>query len=626
MATLPLRSRTLREQAGVVRDALRLMEVSPRELVLPSVLGVVTTVLRLATLALFLPLVHGLLANDFSRLDRFLPLRSWIGQRGYGEMVAMLCVGVLAIALLRATCAYVAGQVVARRVEWAQNRLSEIVLRKHLRFGQQFYDLKRSGAIVRQIHRLATRAERLLLFIDRSFNAVASLSLYLLALSVISLPLTLGAVVVLGGYVFIFGRLVDRIDDATERIEEAEDEVYASVQDVVSNLPLVKLSGQQQAEVEDLRRLNAVTSQVRLEEGRITGWIDPLRDFFDVFVLLFFVAICAVVLRGIELGQISRFLVFFLIFRRAMNSFSTIQNVPVEWKKLVYRLELMFQAIDDSDKHVVPDGTREFEGLRRGIEVRDLDFAYLKKGRVLEGVSLDLPRGQRTFVVGATGSGKSTLFRLLLRLYDCPPGAIRVDGVDLREYRIGSWLDRVAFAGSDPLFFNQSIRHNVTYGLGPVNEAALREAARRAQALEFIERLESGFEEVIGDRGTRLSSGEQQRLALVRIFLSDPELILLDEGTSALDGATEASVLAELEEFAAERTLVVIAHRLSNLQAHDRVVVFDHGRVIEQGWRDDLLAAGGGLARLWRAQNLASGEESPEGRSGRTRPLGAAAR
>jgi len=622
MATLPLQSRGLREQARVVGESLRLMGVSPRELVWPSALGVASTLLRLMTLALFLPLVHGLMDDDFSRLDRFLPLSRWLGEGGEAHMIGVLCVGVLAIGLARVACAYAAGQAVARRVESAQNRLSEIVLRQHLRFGQQFYDLKRSGAIVRQIQRLRGRAERLLTFIDRTFNAVASLSLYLLALSVISLPLTLGAVAVLGGYVFVFGRLVDRIDDASDRIDEAEDEVYASVQDVVSNLPLVKVAGRQDAEVEDLGRLNLASSQVRLEEGRVTGLVDPLRDFFDVFVMLFFVGICAVIVRGVEMTAIPRFLVFFLIFRRAMNSFSTIQKTPVEWKKLVYRLELMFQAIDEADKHVVPDGSREFRGMRRGVEVRGLDFSYLKKGRVLEGVSLDLPRGQRTFVVGSTGSGKSTLFRLLLRLYDCPPGAIRVDGVDLREYRIASWLGRVAFAGSDPLFFNQTIRHNVTYGLGPVSDEALREAARRAQALEFIEALESGFEEVIGDRGTRLSSGEQQRLALVRVFLSDPELILLDEGTSALDGATEASVLAELEAFAAERTLVVIAHRLSNLQAHDRVVVFDHGRVVEEGWRDDLLATGGPLARLWRAQSLGR-EESPEGRA---RPLGAAAR
>jgi ABC-type multidrug transport system fused ATPase/permease subunit len=602
------------------------MDVSPRELAWPSTLGIASTLLRLATLGLFLPLVHGLLKGDFSRLDRFVPVSRVLGERSDAEMIALLAVGVVVLALLRVGCAYAAGQAVARRVESAQNRLSEIVMRSHLRFGQQFYDLKRSGAIVRQIHRMRNRAERLLTFIDRSFNAMASLSLYLVALSLISWPLTLGAVAVLGGYVFVFGRLVDRMEDASERIDEAEDEVYGSVQDVVSNLPLVKLAGQQESEVERLRRQNEATSQVRLEEGRVTGLVDPLRDFFDVFVLLFFVAICAVVVRGVEVTAIPRYLVFFLIFRRAMNSFSTIQKMPVEWKKLVYRLEGMFRSIDEADKHVVPDGTREFEGLRRGIEVRELDFAYLKKGRVLEGVSLDLPRGQRTFVVGSTGSGKSTLFRLLLRLYDCPPGTIRVDGVDLREYRIASWLERVAFAGSEPLFLNQTVRHNVTYGLGPVSDEALREAAGRAQALEFIEGLEAGFDEVIGDRGTRLSSGEQQRLALVRVFLSDPELILLDEGTSALDGATEATVLAELEAFAADRTLVVIAHRLSNLQPHDRVVVFDHGHVVEEGWRDELLAAGGVLARLWRAQNLTGDAESPEGRSGRSRPLGAVVR
>jgi len=624
MAAPSIQSQGLRAQARLVREALRLMGVAPRELAWPSFLRLLSTLLRLATLGLFLPLVHGLLKGDFSRLDRFLPVRDLLGEPSDAQMIALLGAAVLIVALLRLGCAHRAGQAVAQRVEAAQNRLSEVVLRSHLRFGQQFHDLKRSGVTVRQIHRLRNRSERLLSFLDRSFNAIASLSLYLVALALISPPLTLGAVTVLGGYLFVFGRLVERIDDASERIDEAEDEVHASVHDVVANLPLVKLSGRLEAEVADLARVNAESSKVRLEENRVTGWVEPLRDFFDVFVLLFFVGICAVVVRGVEVAAVSRYLVFFLIFRRAMNSFSTLQKMPADWKKLVQRLETLFQAIDEEGKHVVPDGVCEFEGLRRGIEIRDLEFAYAKRARVLDGVGFDLPRGQRTFLVGATGSGKSTLFRLLLRLYDCPPGTIRVDGVDLREYRIASWLGRVAFAGSEPLFFNQTVRHNVTYGLGPVRDEALLEAARRAQALEFIEALDAGFDEGIGDRGTRLSSGEQQRLALVRVFLSDPELILLDEATSALDGATEASVLAELEKFAAERTLVVIAHRLSNLQPQDRVVVFDHGRVVEEGRRDELLAAGGVLARLWRAQNLA-GEESPEGQAGRARPLGAAA-
>jgi subfamily B ATP-binding cassette protein MsbA len=604
MATLPIQSQGLREEVGVVRDSLRLMGVAPRDFALPSALGVASTILRLLTLSLFLPLVHGLLKGDFSRLDRIVPMSRLLGERSDGEMFAILGTAVVVVAMMRAVCAYTADQIVARRVEAAQNQLSRVVLGRHLAFGQQFYDLKRTGAMVRLIHRLRNRSERVLSFINGAFNATASLSLYLVALAIISWPLTLGALVVLAGYVFVFGRLVDRVDDASERIDEAEDQLYASVHDLVVNLPLVKLAGRQDAEVADFGRLSEEASKVRLEEGRVGGIVEPLRDFFDIFVLLFFVGICAMVVRGLELEAIPKYLVFFLIFRRTMSNFSTIQKLPVNWKRLVFRLEVMFRALEDDEKFVIPDGEREFDGLHDGIEVRDLDFSYLKKGRVLEGVNLALPRGQRTFVVGSTGSGKSTLFRLLLRLYDCEPGAITVDGVDIREFRIASLLERVAFAGSDPLFFNDSIRHNVTYGIGPVSDERLRDAANRAEALDFIEALDEGFDEVIGDRGTRLSSGEKQRLALIRVFLSDPELILLDEGTSALDGATEASVLAALEVFAADRTLVVIAHRLSNLRPDDRVVVFEKGKVVEEGWRDELLAAGGALARLWDAQNL----------------------
>jgi len=320
-----------------------------------------------------------------------------------------------------------------------------------------------------------------------------------------------------------------------------------------------------------------------------------------------------VLLRDLGAAAVSRYVIFFLIFRRAMSSFGQLQRIPAEWEHRREDLTRLFSTLDERGKFVVPEGSREFERLGSGIEACDLTFAYADKAPVLRNVSLRIPSGERTTIVGATGSGKSTFLQLVLRVYDCPPGSIRLDGIDIRELRTGSLLARVAYASSESLFFHDTIRRNVTYGLGQVDEGRLREAAARAQALTLIDSLERGFDEVVGDQGTRLSTGERQRLSLIRVFLRDPEVILFDEASSALDAATEARVLEELDKFAVGRTLVVVAHRLSGLGSDDHVVVFQEGRVEEQGRRDALLAVDGEFARLWRAQRLPSARPGSAG-------------
>jgi ATP-binding cassette subfamily B protein len=283
-----------------------------------------------------------------------------------------------------------------------------------------------------------------------------------------------------------------------------------------------------------------------------------------------------------------------------MQRFSGVLGIPSLLAQAASRIHKLDDALDASDKLVVPSGPRPFDGLRRSIRVDGLVFAYKRKA-VLDGVSLEIEAGRTTYVVGATGSGKSTLFKLLVRLYDCPPGSILFDGADLRELRTEDILERVSYCPSRPLLFDDTIRRNVSYGLGEIDEAQLWKAARQARVEDFLLSLEGKLDEVVGPRGSQVSTGEAQRLALMRLFLTRPDLVLLDEATSGLDSATEGEIWRELEARYAGRTLVVIAHRLSMIPAASRVIVMSQGRVVEQGERDQLLAQGGELARLWSA-------------------------
>ena len=589
------------------RSGLRLLNVRPGEFIAPTVLGLAATILKLATLVLFLPLVFGLFGGDFSRLDRIIPLSEVLPIENTQLLVGILSVTVLIVALARGACAYFASMLVSRRAEEARNLLSGKIIKSYLGYGQQYYDLRRFGHTVAAIRKLPNRGVRLFTFINKLLVSGAALMLYLTAMAWISLPLTVGVVVALVGYLFAFDAVKNRLDKLDDRVEEADDRLIAISSDYVLNLPLVRFAGAEEKVIDKFSQVHEAGHQARLEETHTKAVVGPVRDFMTIIVLLAFVIVAARFVGDVEVASVSRYIIFFLIFRRSMSHFTQILETPEKWKKLILGTRELFAVLDETDKFIVPAGACKYSGLGSGLELRSLSFSYAEKAPVLTGLSLKIPAGRRSVIVGATGSGKSTLFRLLLRQYDCPAASIFINGRDIRELETASLIHNIAFAGSHPMFFNDTIRHNVTFGLETkTGERELREAARKAMALDFIDALEHGFDETIGDLGTLLSSGEQQRLALMRVFLRDADLVLLDEATSALDSATEAGILAELRDFTKNRTLLMIAHRLSNLRPDDHVIVFSQGRIVEEGRRDDLLANNGELSRLWKAQRTTS--------------------
>jgi len=576
-----------------------LIEVQARDFLLPGCLGVASTLLKLVTLLLFLPLVFGLLGGDFSRLDRILPLSSIFGSDDTQTMIWSLSSAILLAALLSGICEFAANMQVARRGEKARATISRKLINAYLRYGQQYFDLNRLGRILAKTARLPQRGEQLVRFLNTLFKAALALSLYLLVMAWFSPPLTLLVIVVLFIYQYAFNRVSAKIDTLDDLASDAEDEVSAVASDYILNLSLLQLTGAENQARRAFNEAEAVAHLARLEEGRVEAVINPLREMMTMVVILIFAVVTSKFIAFLDVEMVSRYIVFFLLFRRSMGHFSIILSAPLRWSNLQERFARLFELLRDDDKYVVPTGIEPFSGLGSGVDIRRLNFSYVGKSGVLQDVSLTIPTGQRTMIVGSTGSGKSTLFRLLLRQYDCPADSIFVNGTDIRALDTSQWLRHVAYAGAHPRFLNDTIRNNLTIGLQNIDEKALEAAAGKALALEFIQQLEHGFEQTIGDQGALLSSGEQQRLALARLFLLDAELVLLDEATSALDSVTEAQILQSIDEYAAGRTLVMIAHRLSSLREGDHVIVFRNGQVAEQGSRDQLLSAGGALARLW---------------------------
>lgn len=236
------------------------------------------------------------------------------------------------------------------------------------------------------------------------------------------------------------------------------------------------------------------------------------------------------------------------------------------------------------------------------IELDDVHFGYDKERAILKGVSVTAKPGQMVAIVGSTGSGKSTIGRLLFRFYDVSGGALRIDGQDVREVTQESLHAAIGVVPQDTVLFNDTIRYNIAYGLDGATQEQIEEAARSAQIHDFIMDLPDGYETAVGERGLKLSGGEKQRVGIARTLLKDPPILLLDEATSALDSETEQDIKEALMQAGRGRTVLTIAHRLSTIAEADRIIVLEKGVIFETGTHDELLKSEGRYAQLWHRQ------------------------
>lgn len=289
---------------------------------------------------------------------------------------------------------------------------------------------------------------------------------------------------------------------------------------------------------------------------------------------------------------------------------------PLQFLGFIYRdlrqslvdLDALFNIL--SIKPSIEDGSIKLQKTGRGVSLKadNLYFSYKNSIKILHGVSFAADPGESIAIVGPSGSGKSTIVKLILRLYDPSNGTLSMDGHDICSIRKDSLRQAVAVVPQDTVLFNDTIFHNILYGLPTASEADVTRAARQAHLHEAVLQMPKGYMTVVGERGLKLSGGEKQRVAIARAFLKAPRLLICDEATSALDSSTEASILQSLKELATGRTCVFVAHRLSTIMHCDKIMVLDDGRIVEEGTHQKLLARRGIYANMWSLQESQNDE------------------
>lgn len=352
----------------------------------------------------------------------------------------------------------------------------------------------------------------------------------------------------------------------------------------------------------EVRRIRALSDDYRLANRRAIALSSAFSPMIRMAVVVGFTATLVVggqqALAGtLEVGAYS--VLVFLTQRllwpltRLGQTFDLYQRAMASTERI---LDLL--AVRPS----ITSGPRRLPRAAGAIRFEGVTFAYPGRDPVIEDFHLDVPAGQTLAIVGPTGSGKSTLVRLLLRLHDPVRGRVTLDGVDVRELALSDLRGAIGLVSQHVFLFPGTVRDNVRYGSFDASDEAVWDALAKAEAASFVRELPQGLDTVLGERGQKLSGGQAQRLSLARALLRDPPVLVLDEATSAVDNETEAAIQRSLARVSIGRTTLVIAHRLSTVRHADRIVVLDRGRVVESGRHEELLARGGLYARLWDVQ------------------------
>lgn len=517
----------------------------------------------------------------------------------------VVALALIASALVKAVCDY-AGTLLANRAGFGmvtdlRNDLYEALLGRSASFFQRHATGTLVSTLINDVERVQTAMSTVLSdLLQQSFTLIFMVGAVILVGGKLAWVLLLFLPVIVSS-----ARRIGRSVRSTTRTgQDKLAEIQNIVHETITGNGIVKAFGMEMWELTRFRNAAARLLKANMRSVAVQSISSPLMDGLGAvaIALLLYLGRQLIVHHGGTAGNFIAFLA------AVMMLYDPVRKMPVyynSFQQAAGASQEIFRFIDTQDEVRERKRATKLRTFSRAIEFRDVHFGYEREGsghEVLRGISLEVRRGEVVALVGPSGAGKSTLANLLPRFYDVTGGAILLDGLDVRDLTLSSVRQQIGKVTQETVLFNDSVRNNIAYGRPDVPQERIEAAARAARAHEFILRLPEGYDTVIGERGTRLSGGERQRLAIARALLRDAPILILDEATSALDSESEAAVQSALANLMEDRTVLVIAHRLSTVRRADRIVVIEAGVITESGSHEELLTRNGTYSRLHALQ------------------------
>nr|WP_144923181.1 ABC transporter ATP-binding protein [Paenibacillus bovis] len=469
----------------------------------------------------------------------------------------------------------------------------------------KFYSNTRAGEVISRVINDVEQTKDFV--ITGLMNLWLDATTVLIAITIMltmDVPLTVVAIIVFPLYIFSVRYFFGNLRKLTRQRSQALAEVQSYLHERVAGMSVIKSFAIEDHEQKQFDRNNANFLNKALNHTRWTAKafsvVNTITDLAPLIVITY--AGYQVIHNDLTVGTLVAFMGY---VERLYNPLRRLVNASTTLTQSIASMDRVFELIDEKyDIEDAPDA-KELTNVVGNITFENVHFAYDEKEKpVLKNINLDVKAGETIAFVGMSGGGKSSLVSLVPRFYDVTKGRILLDGVDIRKLKVRSLRDKIGMVLQDNILFSESVKENILLGKPTGTDQEVFAAAEAANAQEFIENLPEGYDTKVGERGVKLSGGQKQRVAIARVFIKNPPILILDEATSALDLESEHLIQEAIEKLAKNRTTFIIAHRLSTITHADRIVLIEHGEIVEIGTHEELMKKQGHYYQLFQVQNL----------------------